>query len=412
MRAVGLVILVCLFPAGANPLPVPRDYENPPPPPPETSTFETDTVFGDCGYYRVDAVREVSDPLNRFDALELYYIDDSLSPGVDWYLQDTYGVWVYDSAGGREPLGYDARFEDVDGDRRPECVVTLRRVETTGNDEVVLGFGLDGFTVVRGLDEDLVSLPLELNGERYAVEALRRRFGWLDSFEEVRLYRLEEGAQSGRVLVDVYPDEKDAGFYGEGLSLEDYTGDGRPEAVVTTNTGGNDALICFGLAVLEPTPAGFRQIFCSPGLAPLAADADSDGVNEIFTFTAYASSFVVGRVYRASFIDRVFVYDGERYVPGELSNYKDYILGRVAEDEGYYGKNLTGDYPEMVLGDGQSVLSQLAAAGLDAEYARWWGEHRGELREATLSIQDGDWDEVERVFSSPETLRAEWAGMY
>ena len=411
MRAVGLVILVFSLTAVANPLPVPRDYENPPPPPPESSTFETDTVFGDCGYYRVDAVREVSDPLNRFDALELHYIDDSLSPGVAWHLQDTYGVWVYDPEGNREPLGYDARFDDVDGDGRPECVVTLRRVETAGNDEVVLGFGLDGFTVVRGLDEDLVSLPLELDGDRYTVEALRRRFGWFDPFEEVRFYRLDEGTLGGRVPVDLYPDEKDTGFYGESLSLEDYTGDGRPEVVVTTNTGGNDALICFGLAVLEPTPAGFRQIFYSSGLAPLAADADSDGVTEIFTFTAYAPGFVIGRVYRASFIDRVYVFDGERYVPGELSDYKDYILGRVAE-EGYYADDLPGDYPEAVLGEGQSVLAQLAAAGLDAEYARWWGEHRGELREATLLIQDGDWGEVERVFSSPETLRAEWAGMY
>jgi len=412
MRAVGLVILFFSLAAGANPLPVPRDYENPPLPPPESSTFETETVFGDGGYYRVDAVRGDSDPLNRFDALELYYIDDCSASWVTWHLQDTYEVWVYDSAGGREPLGYDARFEDVDGDDRPECVVTLRRVATTGNDEVVLEFGLDGFTVVRGLDEDLVSLPLELDGEGYTVEALRRRFGWLAPFEEVRLYRLEEGTPGGRVLVDLYPDEKDAGFYGESLSLEDYTGDGFPEVVVTTDTGGNDALICCGLVVLKPAAAGFRQIFDSPGLAPLAADADSDGVNEIFTFTAYASSFVVSRVYRADFIDRVFVYDGGRYVPGELSDYGDYILGRVAEDEGYYGKNLTGDYPEMVLGEGQSVLAQLAAAGLDAEYARWWGGHREELREATLSIQDGDWDEVERVFSSPEALRVEWAGMY
>ncbi|MCX7021538.1 MAG: hypothetical protein NTW26_04545 [bacterium] len=266
--------------------------------------------------------------------------------------------------------------------------------------------------MVRGLDEDLLSLPLELDGEGYAVESLRRRYGWFVSFGEVRLYRLDEGAQGGRVPVDVYPDSDESDFYGESLSLEDYTGDGRPEVVVPTNTGGNDALICCGLVVLEPTPAGFRELFRSPVLAPLAADADSDGVTEIFTFTAYASSFVVGRAYRASFIDRVYAYDGERYVPGELARYGDYILGRAAEDEGYYDDDLLGDYPEAVLRDGQSVLAQLAAAGLDDEYDRWWEEHRGELREATLSIQDGDWGEVERAFSSPESLRAEWAGMH
>ena len=154
MRAVGSVVLVFSVAAGANPLPVPRGFESPTPPQPEASTFETDTVFGDCGYYRVDAVREAADPLNRFGALELHYIDDSLSPGVDWHLQDTYEVWVYDPAGNEEPLGYDARFEDVDGDRRPECVVTLRRVETAGNDEGVLEFGLGGFTVVLGLERD------------------------------------------------------------------------------------------------------------------------------------------------------------------------------------------------------------------------------------------------------------------
>ncbi|HUT97876.1 MAG TPA: hypothetical protein VM054_02215 [bacterium] len=410
MRSVGLVILVFSLAAAANPLPVPDEFKDPEPPPPETSTFETDTVFEDCGYYRVDAVREASDPLNRFDALELHYIDDSLSPGVDWHLQDTYGVWVYDPAGYSEPLGYDARFEDVDGDDRPECVVTLRRVETAGNDEVVLGFGLDGFTVVRGLDEDLVSLPLELDGDGYTVEALRRRFGWFDPFGEVRLYRLEGSTREGRVPVDVYPDSDETDFYGESLSLEDYTGDGRPEVVIPTNTGGNDALICFGLVVLEPTPGGLTELYYEPMLAPLALDADSDGVTEIFSFTAYAPDFVVGRAYRASFIDRVFVYDGGRYVPGELADYRDYLLGRVTEEEGYYGKSLLGDYPEAVLCSGQSVLAQLAAAGLDAEYARWWEGHREELREATRKIQDGDWAEVERVFSSPEALRAEWAG--
>jgi hypothetical protein len=56
-----------------------------------------------------------------------------------------------------------------------------------------------------------------------------------------------------------------------------------------------------------------------------------------------------------------------------------------------------------------TVLAQLAAAGLDAEYARWWEEYREELRGATLKIPDGDWAEVERIFSSPEALRAEWA---
>ncbi|OGD76827.1 MAG: hypothetical protein A2Y64_02290 [Candidatus Coatesbacteria bacterium RBG_13_66_14] len=412
MRAVGSVVLVFSVAAGANPLPVPRGFESPTPPQPEASTFETDTVFGDCGYYRVDAVREAADPLNRFGALELHYIDDSLSPGVDWHLQDTYEVWVYDPAGNEEPLGYDARFEDVDGDRRPECVVTLRRVETAGNDEVVLEFGLDGFTVVLGLDEDLISLPLELDGDGYTVEALRRRYGWFAPFGEVRLYRSEEEEEGGRVPVDVYPDSEETDFYGGSLDLEDYTGDGRPEAVVYTNMGGNDPLICCGLVVLEPTPGGLTELYYEPMLAPFARDADSDGVTEIFTYTAYTSSFVVGRAYRASFIDRVFVYEGGRYVPGELADYKDFLLSRVTEEERYYAESLLGDYPEAILGEGQSVLAQLAAAGLDAEYALWWEGHREELRGATLSIHDGDWDEVERVFSTPDALRAEWAGMY
>jgi hypothetical protein len=409
MRAVGLVILACLLSAGANPLPVPDEFRHPEPPPPEVSTFETETVFEDCGYYRVDAVRQEADPLNRFDVLELAYIDDSLSPGVDWHLQDTYDVWVYNPAGHKEPLGYDARFEDTDGDGRLECVVTLRRVETTGNDEVVLGFGLDGFTVVRGLDEDLISLHLELDGDGFAVEAQRRRFGWFAPFGEVRLYRLGEDSPDGRVLVDAYRGSGEDDFYGESLDLVDYTGDGRPEVVAYTNTGGNDPLICCGLAVLEPTPGGLTELYYEPMLAPFAVDADSDGVTEIFTFTAYAPGFVTARAYRASFIDRVFVCDGGRYVPGDLADYRDYLLGRVAEEEGYYEESLLDDYPEAVLCSGMTVLAQLAAAGLDAEYARWWEEYREELRGATLKIPDGDWAEVERIFSSPEALRAEWA---
>jgi hypothetical protein len=410
MRTVGLFTLFISLAATANPLPVPRYYGNPLPPL-ERSTFETDTVYGDGGYYRVDAVRNVSDPFNRFDALELYYIDDCSASWVTWRQQDTYAVWVYDSSGNEEPLGFDARFEDTDGDGRPECVVTLRRVATTGNDEVVLGFGLDGFSVVRGLDEDLMSLPLEMDGDRYAVEAQRRRFGWFAPFGEVRLYRLDEGARDGRVPVDVYRGSDEVDFYGESLDLEDFTGDGLPEVVVTTNTGGNDPLICCGLTVLEPTPGGLAELYCEPMLAPFAVDADSDGVTEIFTFTAYESDFVVGRAYRASFIDRVFVFDGGRYVPGELSDYADYILGRVAEEERCYADNLL-DYPEAVLCSGQTVLVQLATAGLDDDYARWWAEHRGELREAVLAIPDGDWGEIERIFSSPEALRAEWAGMH
>jgi hypothetical protein len=376
-------------------------------PTPGVSVFESDTVFLDQGYYCVGAVRSVPDPLNRFDALELRYIDDSLSPGVDWHLQDTYGLWVYDPEGYKEPLGYDARFEDVDFDGRPDCVVTLLRMSTSGNDEVVLQIGLDGFTVVRGLDEDLLSLPLELDGDGYQVEALRRRYGWFAPFEEVRLYRLEEGVEPGRLLVDVYPTADDRGFNGESLSLEDYTGDGRPEVVVPTNTGGNDALICFGLIVLEPTPDGFREIFRSPVLAPLALDADSDGVTEIFAFTAYAASFTVGRAYRASFIDRVFVYDGERYVPGELSDYQGYVRERVAESEAWYEKSRSrdGDYPDAVLRDGLAILVQLAAAHLDEEYTLWWEGHRDELRKVTESIEDGDWSEIERDFATPEAFR-------
>jgi|GEM_PF-2982275 len=407
MRTLLPCVLVYLSSAGANPLPVPEEFRNPEPPPPETSTFETETVFGDCGYYRVDAVRNTADPLNRFEALEIHYIDDSLSPGVDWHLQDTYAVWVYDPAGYKEPLGFDARFEYVDGDDRPECVVTLRRVATAGNDEVVLGFGLDGFTVVRGLDEDLIRLPLGLDGGDYAVEALRRRIGWFAPVEEVCLYRLEGATGGGRVLVDVYPDSRESGFYGESLDLVDYTGDGRPEIIVPTNTGGNDALICCGLAVLEPTPAGLVELFYEPVLAPLAVDADADGATEIFSFAAYASSFVVGRAYRASFIDRVFVYDGEGYVPGQLPDYGAFILERVTESEAWYAGSLagSGDYPDAVLRDGLVVLTQLGAAGLDTEYALWWEGHRDELREATLLIHDGDWDEVERVFSTPEAFR-------
>lgn len=273
---------------------------------PEVFTFESDTVFLDQGYYRVDAVRTGEEPLNRFDALELYYIDDSLSPGVDWHLVDIYGLWV------DEPLGYDVRFEDVDGDYRPECVVTLRRIESAGNDEVVLGVGLDGFTTIEGLDEDHLSHRLELDDGVYVVEAFRRRFGWFGFFEEVRLYRLD--AESKPVLVGVYPGGGETGFYGENLQIEDYTGDGRPEVVIPTNTGGNDALICFGLYVLKPIAAGFEELFAEPMLAPLAVDADSDGDVEIYTFSAYASSFMLARVYRASFVSVVYEYNGEDYV--------------------------------------------------------------------------------------------------
>jgi hypothetical protein len=408
MRCILPIVLACSLPAGADPLPVPEEFRDPGPPP-ETSTFETDTVFGDCGYYRVDAVRSTPDPLDRFDALELHYVDDSLSPGVDWHLVDTYGVWARSpTTGSVEPLGYDARFEDTDGDGRPECVVTLRRVETAGNGEVVLGFGLDGFTVVRGLDEDLIRLPLKLDGGDYAIEALWRRYGWYVDFEEVGLYRLGGDTPEGRVLVGVYPGPAGSDLAGESLELEDFTGDGRPEVVAYTNTGGNDPLVCCGLAVLEPTPEGFRELFYGPYLAPVAVDADSDGVTEIFTYSAYASGFVIGRAYRASFIDRVYTYDGERYVPGELSDYGGFIQEGVADEMVRYEDLLIeggSESPLRVLSQGQVILAQLASAHLDDEYARWWEGHRGELRGAVQAIEGGDWGEVERDFATPEAFR-------
>ncbi len=366
---------------------------------PEVFTFESDTVFLDQGYYRVDAVRTGEDPLNRFDALELYYIDDSLSPGVDWHLVDTYGLCV------DEPLGYDVRFEDVDDDYRPECVVTLRRIESTGNDEVVLGVGLDGFTTIEGLDEDHLSHRLELDDGVYVVEAFRRRFGALRFFEEVRLYRLD--ADSKRILVGVYPDGGETGFYGENLQIEDYTGDGRPEVVIPTNTGGNDALICFGLNVLKPTAAGFEELFAELMLAPLAVDADSDGDVEIYTFSAYASSFMLARVYRASFVSVVYEYNGEEYVVADPVVYRPFFTELVAEREEYFRQSLMGsEYPKEILRDAQSLLAQMAIAHLDDEYAAWWEEQWDALRLVTDSIEGGDWSEIERDFATPEGFRA------
>ncbi|MCK4593867.1 hypothetical protein KAU45_05145 [bacterium] len=393
--------------AAANHLPVPEHFEGSTSTQveaevvPEPSDFESETVFLDQGYYRVDAVRSVNDSLNRFGELELHYIDDSLSPGVDWHLVDTYGLWV------DEPLGYDVRFEDVDDDFQPECVVTLHRIESAGNDEVVLGVGLDGFTTIEGLDEDHLSHRLELDDGVYVVEALRRRFGWFAFFEEVRLYRLD--AESKRVLVGVYPGGGETGFYGESLQMEDYTGDGRPEVVIPTNTGGNDALICFGLCVLKLTAAGFEELFVEPMLAPLAVDADSDGDVEIYTFSAYASSFMLARVYRASFVSTVYEYNGEDFVVVDPLEYRSFFTELVAEREEYFRLSLKGsEYPEEILRNAQSLLAQMAVAHLDDEYADWWEGHRDVLRKVTESIEGGDWSEVERDFGTPEGFRTQF----
>ncbi|MBD3371292.1 MAG: hypothetical protein GF403_01095 [Candidatus Coatesbacteria bacterium] len=90
--------------------------------------------YGDCGYYRVDALGHGTAGLVT---LELYYIDDSQQDFVEWHL-----VYVMYLNG---PRGTTIEAEDADGDGRTEVVLVYPNIDG-GSPVVTLEVGLDGFS--------------------------------------------------------------------------------------------------------------------------------------------------------------------------------------------------------------------------------------------------------------------------
>jgi hypothetical protein len=266
--------------------------------------------------------------------------------------------------------------------------------------------------------EEFIQLPLTLGGEDYMVEALQTFFGYFGWFEEIELYRLDSRIEGGRELIEVYQGEIDGwgSLIGEGMELRDVTGGGDLELVVRHNSGGNDALVSIGLFVLRPTPDGFVELFATVDSAPVIADQDGDGDEEIALYSAYQSSFLWPRLYRAGYVNRLLEWRGEAFVDADPADYREFFIEEVAWRESLYREGLQPDAkatPGEILRDGQAVLAQLAVAGLDEEYAVWWESQRETLRRAVEAIttddyhEDGDWDEVYADFHSAAAFRSE-----
>lgn len=267
--------------------------------------------------------------------------------------------------------------------------------------------------------EEFIQLALTLEGEDYLIEALKmyytEYYGW---FEEVHLYRLDSRIEGGRELVETYRGEIDGwgGLLGEEMELRDVTGDGDLELVIQHNSGGNDALVSIGLFVLRPAPDGFDELFAAVDSAPVIGDQDGDGDEEIALYSAYQSSFLWPRLYRAGYVYRLLEWNGEAFVDADPADYREFFIEEVAWRERLYMEGLQPDAkagPGEILRDGQAVLAQMAVAGLDEEYAAWWESRRETLRRAVEAIttddyhEDGDWDEVYADFHSAAAFRGE-----
>lgn len=264
--------------------------------------------------------------------------------------------------------------------------------------------------------EEFIQEPLKLEKDDYLVEALKINYDYWGFFGEVSLYRLDNTIVGGRELIDSYHggEGEYEELYGEDLELRDVTADGDPEVVIRHNTGGNDPLLCLGLFVLRPTPTGFVELYADAYMAPVLEDLDGDGDEEIHTYSAYQSSFLWPRIFRAGFVDLVYEWNGEEYVIADPAAYRAFFEGEAAWREELYREALAADepHPAEVLRDGQAVLAQLAVAGLDDEYAAWWAAERDTLRWAVDNLEEdangpaGDWDEVYTDFHTPEAFRA------